>query len=243
MREASGNEPTSKANGPTLVLLRHGQSELNRQHRFTGWNDAPLTSEGEAEAARAGELLQQSGFVPHAVFVSQLTRAIRTCEIVCARLQSAALTPHRDWRLNERHYGDLEGLGILQGLRRYGPLPLLRCRRQWQQRPPLMDAGDARFPGRDPRYADIAGADLPRGESFADVHARLEPFFRQEIAPALLRERSVLVVSHKNTIHILLMLLAQIPLAEAQRITVATATPIVLDLDNQLRVLRRHELR
>jgi len=214
----------------TLVLLRHAQSEYNRQHRFTGWSDVGLSASGVAEAKAAGELLARRGYLPDQAFTSELQRAQRTCDLVLENIAGKQVPRESSWRLNERHYGALEGLGIVAALRRFGPLPLLRCRRELTTRPPQIGIDDPRFPGHDSRYARLLRDELPRGESYADVLARLEPYLRSRIAPALRPGRTILIVSHKNTIHLLLMLLEHCDLVTARRIPVPTATPIIVEI-------------
>jgi len=226
----------------TLILLRHGQSTFNHQRRFTGWSDAPLTERGRDEARMAGERLLAAGLVPDMVFTSALTRARDTAEIV-TREMSIQPPNESSWQLNERHYGALEGLSIWRALARFGPLPLLRCRRELSFRPPIIDRDDPRHPRHDSRYTMIPASNLPCGESYADVLSRLEPYYRDRIAPQLRRRGTVLVVAHKNTIHLLLLLLEGDRLENIRRIPVPTATPIVLDLDRELRVLGRRRLR
>ena len=225
-----------------LTLLRHGESEWNRTTRFTGWADVDLSAAGEVEAARAGRILRRHGFDFDCCFTSVLRRAVRSSEIVLRTMGLEHIPVERSWRLNERHYGGLQGLGFCRAVGRYGLLPVLRVRRQSTYRPPALDPDDARFPGRDPRYARLSPDDLPRAESLDDTQARLLPFWHGHIAPELARGRRVLVVSHKNTLRALLTVLGSRDGARS-RIRIPTGVPIVLALDAGLTVVERHVLR
>jgi 2,3-bisphosphoglycerate-dependent phosphoglycerate mutase len=225
-----------------LILLRHGESEWNRTTRFTGWADVDLSAAGEAEAERAGRVLRRHGYRFDCCFTSVLRRAVRSSEIVLRTMGLEHIPVERSWRLNERHYGGLQGLGLCRAVGRYGLLPVLRVRRQATYRPPALDPEDARFPGRDPRYARLPPEDLPRAESLEDTQARLAPFWRERIVPELARGRRVLVVSHKNTLRALLAELAG-PDGPRARLRIATGVPIVLALDPALAVLERRVLR
>jgi 2,3-bisphosphoglycerate-dependent phosphoglycerate mutase len=206
-----------------LTLLRHGESEFNRAHRFTGWADVELTAAGEAEALRAGETLAGRGLVFDRCFTSALRRASRSGEIVLRAMGLEHVPLERTWRLNERHYGALQGLGPFSAVRRYGVLPVLRARRSYDYRPPAL-------------RMDVSSASseaLPSAESLADLGARIRPFWEERIAPELAAGRSVLVVSHKHTLRALFALLTG---REARRWSrrFATGVPIVVTLDSRL---------
>ncbi len=219
--------------GATLTLLRHGQSEWNRDRRFAGWADVDLSGVGRIEAERAGSLLLGSGYTFDCCFTSVLQRAVHTSEIVLRKMGLEDIPVRRDWRLNERHYGALEGLGLWSAVRRYGLLRVLRCRR-FVGRPPALDAGDRRFPGHDTRYASLSPQELPRGESLADTQARMLPYWSGQIVAELRRGRSVLVVSHKNTLRVLVKMLEGRDDARMPRTRIPTGVPIVLSLDAAL---------
>jgi 2,3-bisphosphoglycerate-dependent phosphoglycerate mutase len=214
-----------------LVLLRHGESEWNRDKRFTGWTDVDLSPAGEAEAARAGERLLQQGLTFDRCFTSVLRRATRTAEIVLRVLGLEHIPVEQSWRLNERHYGALQGLGTWPAMRRYGVRAVLGVRNRFAARPPALDPGDPRFPGCDPRYAGLSPEDLPRGESHADTLARLTPYWNERIAPEVARGHRVLIVSHKNTLRALAMLLEQRGAAGVRKLRVRTGEPLVFVLD------------
>ena len=211
-----------------LTLLRHGESEWNRSGRFTGWADVDLTPAGEAEAVRAGHLLRDGGYAFDICFTSALRRAIRSSELVLQALESEGIARERSWRLNERHYGGLQGLGAWAAVRRFGVLPVLRARSTYNYRPPIDDA--------------CSEGVAPRAESLADLRHRLAPFWHERIAPELAAGRSVLVVSHK---HALRALFAELT-GRAGRMAslhVSTGVPIVLTLDQRLAVTEHRALR
>ncbi len=214
----------------TLTLLRHGESEFNRTHRFTGWADVALTAAGEAEAQRAGETLAASGFTFDRCFTSALRRAARSGELVLGAMGLTDVTIERSWRLNERHYGALQGLGPLGAVRRYGVLPVLRARRDYDYRPPALS----------PAGASPTADELPTAESLADLRARLVPFWQERIAPELLAGRSVLVVSHKHALRALFALLSGDGRRSALRF--ATGVPIVVTLSSGLAVTAHRAL-
>jgi 2,3-bisphosphoglycerate-dependent phosphoglycerate mutase len=210
-----------------LVLLRHGESEWNRDRRFTGWTDVDLSAAGALEAAQAGERLRRDGLVLDMCFSSILRRATRTAEIVLRTMQLENLAIEQTWRLNERHYGALQGMHTWPAMCRFGPLAVLRCQLQFAVRPPELAPGDPRFPGFDPRYAAVNAEELPRAESYADTLARLRPYWVERIAPELARGRRVLVVSHKNTLRALVTLIERRAEADVRTISVPTGAPLV----------------
>ena len=259
---ASGGGAAARSAGSpagTLTLLRHGESEWNRAGRFTGWADVGLTAAGEAEAARAGEALRAAGYAFDRCFTSALERAIRSCDIVLRAMGLADVAVERSWRLNERHYGALQGLGAWSAVRRFGVLPVLRARRCYDCRPPLLgtDAGRA-LEGSDAPSAGAwsvshaaagsggaraeGSAAPPAGESLADVRARVAPFWHERIAPELVRGRSLLVVSHKHALRVLVALATGRDGAPAA-LRVPTGVPIVLTLDGAGGVVERRALR
>jgi len=227
--------------GATLTLLRHGQSEWNRDRRFAGWADVDLSDTGRAEAQRAGRLLRRGGYTFDCCFTSVLRRATHTGEIVLRSMGLEKIPVQRSWRLNERHYGALQGMGLWPSLWRYGVSPVLRCRR-FDGRPPQLEADDWRFPGRDPLYASLSEQELPRGESLADTQARVLPYWTENVVPQLARGRRVLVVSHKNTLRVIVKLLEDRDDAQMPQTRVPTAVPIVLSLDASLKISERRVL-
>jgi 2,3-bisphosphoglycerate-dependent phosphoglycerate mutase len=235
--------PAAAARSPgvrigTLTLLRHGESEFNRARRFTGWADVDLTTAGEAEAAHAGRVLRNHGYAFDCCFTSALRRAARSGEIVLRTMGLEHIAIEQSWRLNERHYGALQGLGPWSAMRRYGVLPVLRARREYAYRPPALRAHAA----MDPCTAGTSPDEPPTAESLADMRARLVPFWHARIKPELARGRSVLVVSHKHTLRALYAVLAGRDRGE-RPIRVPTGVPIVLTLDPALRITERRALR
>ena len=216
---------------PPLVLLRHGESEWNRDKRFTGWTDINLSTAGALEAQRAGESLQRAGYSFDLCFTSVLQRATQTSEIVLAAMGLSHVPIERSWRLNERHYGALQGLDLWRAVRSHGLLPVLRCQYQFASRPPVLAPADARFPGHDPRYQSLRADEIPRGESHADTLARLAPYWHERILPEIARGRRVLIVSHKNTLRALVKMIEQHSDTEMRRLRIPTGVPIVLAHD------------
>lgn len=221
------------AEGARLVLLRHGESDWNRDKRFTGWTDIGLSSAGAAEAKRAGERLRSSGYHFDVCFTSVLQRATQTSEIVLETMGLAQVPIERSWRLNERHYGALQGLDLWHAVRDHGLLPVLRCQYRFASRPPALAPADARFPGHDPRYESLRADELPRGESHADTLARVMPYWRERIAPEIARGCRVLIVSHKNTLRALVKVIEQRADAEMRRVRIPTGRPIVFTSDRR----------
>jgi 2,3-bisphosphoglycerate-dependent phosphoglycerate mutase len=217
-----------------LILLRHGESTSNRERRFTGWADAELTAQGRDEARLAGTRIAAHGLRADACFSSRLRRAKETARLALDTMGRPELSVNARWRLNERHCGDLEGLHWWQAVRRYGPLLLLRYRRDENLTPPPLHDGDARLPANDPRYADVPPAELPRGESTRAALARLLPCWETEIAPLLREGAVVLVVSHKNLLRGFLRLLSQGTGAGTKGVHFAPGEPLLLELDENL---------
>lgn len=226
----------------TLTLLRHGESEWNRVGRFQGWTDVPLSAAGEVEAAEAGRLLRGRGCAFDVCFTSILRRCTDTARIVLEEMSLAGIPVREHWRLNERHYGALQGLGPVASVLRYG-LQVVRTQREFHARPPALRPEDPRFPGHDPRYAELAAAELPLSESLHDTYVRMLPYWQQSIVPELERGGRVLLVSHKNTLRGLLKLLDGREDANIKKIKVPTGVPIVFEFDRDMKVVGRRLLR
>ncbi|MEI8050454.1 MAG: 2,3-diphosphoglycerate-dependent phosphoglycerate mutase [Actinomycetes bacterium] len=192
---------------PELILLRHGQSEWNALNLFTGWEDVELTDQGRSEASEAGRLLGEAGVDVRILHTSLLTRAILTAHLALETMERLWIPAKRDWRLNERHYGDLQGRNKLETAEKYGADQVKIWRRSYATPPPVIPAGDPRLPGGDPRYRDVAASDLPASECLADVVVRTVPYFTDEIIPDLMAEAAkggaVLVVAHGNSLRAL----------------------------------------
>jgi 2,3-bisphosphoglycerate-dependent phosphoglycerate mutase len=224
----------------TLVLLRHGESAWNREKRFQGWTDVELTARGRKQAELAGRTLVARGFSFDACFTSRLQRASDTLAIVLRAMEQESIPTNECWRLNERHYGALQGLGRWEAVRKYGLIPMLRWQREFSTPPPAVDLDDPRHPRHDPRYRELDPADLPRTESLADTLQRLLPYWNEEIAPVLAAGKRVLIVAHHNTLRALVKHLEEIPERAMLRVLIPIAKPLVFDLDSSMRVARRH---
>ncbi len=219
----------------TLILLRHGESVWNKQNLFTGWTDVDLTGEGEAEARSAGTLIKSEGLVPDYVFTSVLTRATRTANLTLDVLEMSWLPVERSWRLNERHYGALQGLNKKETAERHGADQVLQWRRSYDVRPPELEPDDDRHPRHDPRYAQLAPDVLPASECLADVVDRMLPYWHDAIAPLLLAGRIPLVVAHGNSLRALVKHLDDVSEEEIVGLNIPTGIPLVYDLDEDLR--------
>lgn len=221
---------------PILTLVRHGQSRWNLENRFTGWTDQDLTEQGEAEAKSAGRLLKEAGLRPHAAFTSVLTRAVRTLWLALHEMDMCYLPYRLDWRLNERHYGALQGLNKADTAKRYGDEQVHIWRRSYDVPPPPLEPNDPRHPSRDPRYAGVDPALLPAGESLKDTLERLLPCWRGEIRPALTAGGDLLLAAHGNSIRALLKELMGISDQDITSLEIPTGNPLVLDLGPGLSV-------
>ncbi len=218
----------------TLALLRHGQSTWNLENLFTGWTDVDLTEQGRAEAAEAGRLLAAEGVAFDQAFTSVLRRAIRTLWIALDTMDRMWLPVERSWRLNERHYGALQGLDKAQTTALHGAEQVKIWRRSYDVPPPPLALDDRRHPRFDPRYAALAAADLPATESLKDTLARVLPFWEARIAPELRAGRHVLVVAHGNSLRALVKMLDGMSEAEIVEFNIPTGVPIIYDLDARL---------
>ncbi|GHJ42597.1 2,3-diphosphoglycerate-dependent phosphoglycerate mutase [Streptomyces sp. TS71-3] len=217
----------------TLILLRHGESEWNSRNLFAGWADIGLTGVGEEQARHAGRLLRAAGLLPDEVHTSVLTRAVRSAGLVLAAAEAADVPVTTHWRLNERHYGALQGRDRAAVLARYGERRYRHWRRSYDGTPPPIDPAEQRALADDPRYAELAGR-LPRTESLADVTARLQPCWRGVLAPALRTGRRVLVVAHSNSLRALAAHLDGLDHAEIMTLDIPTGMPLRYDLDDDL---------
>ncbi len=222
---------------PTLVLLRHGESTWNRENRFTGWTDVDLSTTGEAEAHEGGRLLREEGIRFDLAHTSVLKRAIRTLWIALDELDQMWLPVHNSWRLNERHYGALQGLNKAETAAEYGDAQVKVWRRSYDVPPPPLADGDERLPGSDRRYADLSEAELPRSESLKDTVARFLPYWVSAIAPDLQAGRTVLVAAHGNSLRALVKYLDGISDQDIVELNIPTGVPLVYDLDGDLRPL------
>jgi len=220
-----------------LVLLRHGESVWNKENRFTGWTDVDLTEKGRAEAAEAGRLLKADGYEFDIAYTSVLKRAIRTCWITLDELDRLWLPVERSWRLNERHYGALQGLNKAETAARHGDAQVKIWRRSYDIPPPPLSPDDARHPRNDPRYAALAPADLPATESLKDTVARFLPYWHDTIAPAIRAGQRVLIAAHGNSLRALVKYLDHISDEDIVALNIPTGIPFVYELDADLNSL------
>ena len=224
---------------PTLVLLRHGQSQWNLENRFTGWWDVDLSVAGVEEARLAGSLLRDEGFDFDCCFTSVLTRAIRTLHLVLHEMDRLWLPTTKDWRLNERHYGGLTGLNKQEMIDKVGAEQVKIWRRSFDIAPPPLDADSPYDVRNDRRYA---GIEVPRTESLKDTIARAVPYYESDIAPALAAGKRVLVVAHGNSLRGIIKHLSNIGDQDIVSLEIPTGKPIVYDLAEDLSVVRRYNL-
>jgi 2,3-bisphosphoglycerate-dependent phosphoglycerate mutase len=227
---------------PILVLVRHGQSQWNLADLFTGWTDVDLTEQGEAEARAAGRALAAAGLEPTVVHTSVQTRAIRTADLALKELDRLWIPVRRSWRLNERHYGDLQGRSKSETKARYGDEQFLLWRRSYATPPPPLAGDDARHSRHDPRYADLAPDLIPATECLADVVARLLPYWYDRIVPDLRAGHTVLVAAHGNSLRALRKHLDAISDDDIVGLELPTGVPTVYDLDTNLRPTSRRDL-
>ena len=235
------NGETSRKPG-TLVLVRHGQSEWNLKNLFTGWTDVDLTDRGVREAQAAGRALREEGIAFDIAFTSVLTRAIRTLWLVLDEMDLMWIPVHRDWRLNERHYGALQGLDKAETAARHGADQVQIWRRSYDIPPPAVTQDDSRHPRHDPRYTGLAGAYLPASESLATTLERVRPCWEERLAPELLAGRNVLVAAHGNSLRALVKMLEGISDRAITEFNIPTGVPRVYELGPQLRPTRAEYL-
>ncbi|MEL6963804.1 MAG: 2,3-diphosphoglycerate-dependent phosphoglycerate mutase [Pseudomonadota bacterium] len=225
-----------------LVLIRHGQSLWNKANLFTGWKDVDLSDQGVAEAKRAGERLKASGFDFDVCYTSVLTRAIKTLHLALEEMDRLWLPVHKSWRLNERHYGALQGLNKAETAEKYGDEQVHIWRRSYDTPPPPLEPGDDRDPGADPRYADLDPADIPRAECLKDTVERVLPFWHETIAPDIKRGQRVFIAAHGNSLRGLVKYLDGISDSEILKLEIPTGVPWVYDLDSDLKPTGRYAL-
>ncbi|MCL2875158.1 MAG: 2,3-diphosphoglycerate-dependent phosphoglycerate mutase [Betaproteobacteria bacterium] len=225
-----------------IVLLRHGESVWNKENRFTGWTDVDLTERGIAEARAAGQLLKSEGYFFDLAFTSMLKRANKTLNIVLEELDSLWLPVEHSWRLNERHYGSLQGLSKTETAARYGDEQVLLWRRSYDIAPDPLEEGDPRLTADDPRYALLSKSAFPRTECLRDTVARVVPYWEAVIAPQILAGQRVLIAAHGNSMRALIKYLDGISEADIIAFNIPTAQPLVYELDTGLRPIKSYYL-
>ena len=225
-----------------LVLLRHGESTWNRENRFTGWKDVDLSERGLVEAAEAGRLLREEGYAFDLAYTSLLKRAIRTLWIALDVLDRMWIPVVKDWRLNERHYGALEGLNKAETTAKHGEAQVKIWRRSYDIPPPPLEPDDPRHPAFDPRYAGLSPQELPVTESLKDTVARVIPYWRDAIAPSIRADKQVVIAAHGNSLRALVKYLDGISESAIVELNIPTGIPLVYELDDDLKPLRHYYL-
>jgi 2,3-bisphosphoglycerate-dependent phosphoglycerate mutase len=225
-----------------LVLLRHGESDWNRENRFTGWTDVDLSPTGIEEAHHAGRTLLDRGLTFDVAFTSLLKRAVRTLWIVLDEMDLMWIPVYRSWRLNERHYGALQGLNKAETAARHGEQQVKAWRRSYDVRPPALEPADPRFPGHDRRYAGLTDRELPRTECLKDTVARFLPYWHETIAPAIRAGQRVIIAAHGNSLRALVKHLDGVSDDAVVELNIPTGMPLLYELDSDLRSLRHEYL-
>lgn len=225
-----------------LVMVRHGESIWNLENRFTGWTDVGLSERGIKEARDGGSLLREGGYVFDLAYTSVLSRAIKTLWIVLEEMDLMWIPVHNSWRLNERHYGALQGLNKAEMAARFGDDQVLVWRRSYDTPPPALEEDDERHPGRDPRYASLSASELPRTESLKLTVARMLPYWHQAIAPAIRSGQRVLIAAHGNSLRALVKYLDNVSEQDIVHLNIPTGIPLVYELDDDLRAIRHYYL-
>lgn len=227
----------------TLVLLRHGESDWNAKNLFTGWVDVPLSDKGRAEAEAGGGMLVESGVLPDVLHTSLLRRAIITAQLALDIADRHWIPVRRSWRLNERHYGALQGLNKEEMRQKAGPEQVHSWRRSYAVRPPPLDTDDPGFPGNDRRYADLGDRELPRTESLEDTVKRTLPYWHEFIAPAIRAGARVLISAHGNSLRGLVKYLDDVADEDIPGVEIPTGQPLIYELGADLKAVRHYYLR
>lgn len=225
-----------------IVLLRHGESTWNQENRFTGWTDVDLTPQGIQEAQSAGRLLREHGFAFDIAYTSVLKRAIRTLWIVLDEMDQMWIPIQHTWRLNERHYGALQGLNKAETAAQYGDEQVLIWRRSYDVRPPALTVDDTRYAGADPRYKNLSDNDIPVTECLKDTVARFLPYWNTTIAPQVQSGKSVIIAAHGNSLRALVKYLDNISDEDILNCNIPTGVPLVYELDDNLKPIKNYYL-
>jgi 2,3-bisphosphoglycerate-dependent phosphoglycerate mutase len=225
-----------------IVLLRHGESEWNKENRFTGWTDVDLSEKGIEEAKNAGVLMKQAGFEFDIAYTSVLKRAIRTLWLALDKMDLMWIPVVNSWRLNERHYGALQGLNKAETAKKYGDEQVHIWRRSYDVQPPALTTDDERYPGKERRYADMDKKDIPLTECLKDTVARFLPFWKKTVIPALKSGKRVLIVAHGNSLRSLVKYLDNVSEAEIIELNIPTGVPLVYELDDKFHPIKHYYL-
>ena len=223
-----------------MVLLRHGESVWNKENRFTGWTDVDLSEKGLTEAKKAGQVLKEQGFKFDVAYTSVLKRAIRTLWIALDELDQMWIDVHRSWRLNERHYGALQGLNKAETAQKYGEDQVKIWRRSYDIPPPALEKSDPRYPGHDPRYHNMKESDVPLTECLKDTIHRFLPYWHEVIAPVIHSGKRVIIVAHGNSLRGLVKHLDHVSDEAIVELNIPTGMPLVYELDDDLNALRSY---
>ena len=225
-----------------LVLIRHGESQWNLENRFTGWKDVDLSPKGIEEAKAAGKALKEMGLVFDVAYTSYLKRAIKTLNFVLEEMDELYIPVNKSWRLNERHYGALQGLNKAETAKKYGDEQVHIWRRSFDIAPPSIDETSEYYPKSDRRYADLADKDIPLGESLKDTIARVLPYWHSDISKSLEEGKNVIVAAHGNSLRALIKYLLNISDEEILNLNLTTGKPLVFEIDKDLKVVSAPEL-
>lgn len=227
---------------PKIVLIRHGESTWNKENRFTGWTDVDLSDKGVAEAIEGGQVLKREGYIFDIGYTSVLKRAIKTYNLVTEQLDQMWIPVKRSWRLNERHYGALQGLNKAETAEKFGEDQVKIWRRSYDIPPPPLHSDDERYPGRDPRYANLKPEELPLTECLRDTVARFLPLWHEEISPTIRSGKRVLIVAHGNSLRALVKYLDNVSDADIIELNIPTGMPLVYELDADLKPIKSYYL-
>jgi 2,3-bisphosphoglycerate-dependent phosphoglycerate mutase len=225
-----------------LVLLRHGESIWNKANRFTGWTDVGLSEKGVIEAIEAGKVLKEQGFKFKIAYTSYLTRAIKTLWLTLEEMDMMWIPVYKSWRLNEKHYGMLQGLNKIEMAEKYGDKQVLLWRRSYDIPPPPLDKNDKRSPRFDPRYKELSDAQIPLTESLKEVVERMVPYWKNEISKSLLKHKQVLVSAHGNSLRAVVKYLKNMGEVEILKFNIPTGIPYVFEFDDNLNLLKDYFL-
>jgi 2,3-bisphosphoglycerate-dependent phosphoglycerate mutase len=225
-----------------VVLLRHGESTWNKENRFTGWTDVDLSEKGFIEAKKSGEALKKEGYTFDIAFTSVLKRAIRTLWIVMDEMDLMWIPVIRNWRLNERHYGALQGLNKAETAKKYGDDQVKIWRRSYDTQPPALEKSDERYPGNDPRYTDLTEDELPLTECLKDTVARFVPYWENAISKSIKEGKKVIIAAHGNSLRALVKYLDNISEDEIVGLNIPTGIPLVYELDDNLNSVKSYYL-
>ena len=223
-----------------IVFLRHGESTWNKINKFTGWTDVDLSEKGVKEAITSGQVLRDEGYVFDVAYTSVLKRAIKTLWLALEEMDLMWIPVHRSWKLNERHYGALQGLNKAETATKHGNEQVLIWRRSYDVRPPLLEVNDERYPGKDPRYQNLKKEDLPTAECLQDTVNRVLPYWHEKIVPSIKAGKKILIAAHGNSLRALVKYLDDVPNEEILKLNIPTGIPLVYELDEKLLPIKHY---